>query len=463
MHPRWSALQTLLNAPFAVGTTGGTADGSPEFATPFVGYVAGTPGSTHSHAQPFPFSPPAVGSSFDARVFTPVGFNFTVQDPRVTTPRSTNFNLTVQRQLSPSTVVSLGYVGSIGRHEEGAINGNLAGQAPGVNPVAAAAGCGTGLALPFAPCPQTPITENPNFTWTNGAPVAGATPYNLGVYGQPGIEATGWNSNYNSLQAEVRCSFSQGLQLLASYTWSRYFDETSNFESNAFNFPGVDPYSAAANYGPAVNDAPQRLVVSYVYTLPFFKLTHHWKRLTDDWNLSGIYTLQHGFPVPVFNLFANSLTCDDNGLSFFACPDKPNMVSKLNFVGPRTYQGTGNGSPGSAGNFWFTNGPTAFVSPAAGTGIGTANRNPLYGPGINYSDLALEKNIHIDEARYIQLRLETFNTFNHANFANPATPGFTNEDASFLNSATFGQIFGVKTLTTQGDGRVVQLGAKFYF
>ena len=459
------ALQTLLNAPFALGTTGGTADGSPEFATPFVGYEASNPGKFNPHPQLFPFTPPRVGSSFDASAFAPIGLNFTTLDPRTTTPRATNFNLTVQRQISPSTIVSVGYVGSLGRHEEGAINGNQAGQAPGVNPVAGAAGCPSGLFLAFASfgCPQTPITENANFTWTNGAPVAGATPYNLGIYGQPGIEATNWTSNYHSLQAEFKRSFSNGLQVLASYTWSRFFDETSNFESSSFNFPGINPFSAASMYAPSVNDAPQRLVVSYVYTLPFYKLTHHWRRLTDEWNISGIYTLQHGFPVPTFNLFSSSLTCDVNGLSFFACPDKMNIGGKLNRVSPRAYQGAGNGQPQSAGNFWFTNGPSVFLTPAAGSGIGNASRNPFYGPGINYSDMAIEKNIHIDETRYIQLRFETFNTFNHANFANPATPGFTNEDASILDQATFGQIFGVKTLTTQGDGRVVQLGAKFYF
>jgi len=456
------ALQTLLNAPFALGTTGGTADGSPQFATPFVGYVAGgTPGQVNAHPQLFPFTPPRVGSSFDASAFAPIGLNFTTLDPRTTTPRATNFNLTVQRQISPSTIVSVGYVGSLGRHEEGAINGNQAGQAPGVNPVAGAAGCPSGLFLAFASfgCPQTPATENPTtFVWTNGAPVPGATPYNLGIYGQPGIEATNWTSNYHSLQAEFKRSFSNGLQVLASYTWSRFFDETSNFESSSFNFPGINPFSAASMYAPSVNDAPQRLVVSYVYTLPFYKLTHHWRRLTDEWNISGIYTLQHGFPVPTFNLFSSSLTCDVNGFSFFACPDKMNIGGKLNRVSPRTNQASLGG-----GSFWFTNGTSVFLTPAAGSGIGNASRNPFYGPGINYSDMAIEKNIHIDETRYIQLRFETFNTFNHANFANPATPGFTNEDASILDQATLGQIFAVKTLTTQGDGRVVQLGAKFYF
>ena len=95
--------------------------------------------------------------------------------------------------------------------------------------------------------------------------------------------------------------------------------------------------------------------------------------------------------------------------------------------------------------------------------MGSANRNPLYGPGINYADMAIEKDIPLTEGKRIEFRFETFDTFNHANFANPATPGFTNEDASVINSAAFGRIFSVRQISTNGDGRVVQLGAKFYF
>ena len=74
--------------------------------------------------------------------------------------------------------------------------------------------------------------------------------------------------------------------------------------------------------------------------------------------------------------------------------------------------------------------------------------------------MALEKRIHIDETKYFELRFEAYNTFNHTNFANPATPEFTSEDVS--DPTTFGQIFSTKTLTTNGEGRAVQLGAKFY-
>ena len=125
-------------------------------------------------------------------------------------------------------------------------------------------------------------------------------------------------------------------------------------------------------------------------------------------------------------------------------------------------------------NFWWYDGtnpqnlyfnPAAFTLPAPGT-LGTASRNPLYGPGLNYGDLALEKRVHIDESRYFELRLETYNTFNHTNFANPSDPSLplavSNEDASGI-LGNFGQIFTTRTISTNGEGRAVQLGVKFYF
>jgi hypothetical protein len=199
------------------------------------------------------------------------------------------------------------------------------------------------------PVAGTPTIRNPPLFWpvdagiesgglSGGAQVAGATPYNLGVYGQPGIQASGYNSNYNSLQAEINRHFSNGLQIQAAYTWSRYFDEVSSLEGSAFNFPGVNPFSPANMYGPSQSDAPQRLVVNYTYTLPFYKFGHRWKRLTDDWNLSGIYTLQHGFPIPVFDLLAHSLTCDDNGIAFYVCPDRPDRTGAPLAIGnPRNH------------------------------------------------------------------------------------------------------------------------------
>jgi hypothetical protein len=427
-------LQTLVTPPFAASSNGaGGACGSIGFATPFV-----SADGTCSAPQIFPYVPPAPGSTFDPTPFEPIGLGLTVEDPRVTAPRATNYNLTVERQLDNATVLSISYVGNQGRHEEGAIDLNLAGAPNGTNPAAAAfPNCTTGFLLGSSRCPAS------------GTP--GGTPFDINVYGHPGEELTEYNSHYNALQIQLNRRFSHGLQVQAQYTWSRYFDQTSNLENSAFNFPGIDTFNPKSMWAPSTNDAPQRFVIQYEYTLPFYSLTHRWRPLLDGWNIIGIYTLQHGTPVAVFNFASTSL--DYNlGDSFFAGPDRANQNgTKLQF-----------GNPRDPGNFWVKNGAQVFSIPDPGTGIGNASRNPFYGPGINYTDMAIEKDIHITEAKYFELRLETFNTFNHANFNLPTTPGFTTGtiDAS---EPGFGQIFSVIQGSTNGDGRVLQLGAKFYF
>jgi len=314
-------LQSLTNPPFALTSIGAGALGtSPSFTAPFtsvnptpvtnpltLGVLpcvgGGSPCATL--ANPFPFAPPTpyqpFPSTLPASTFFPVGFGMNTSDPNMTSPRTVNFNLTVEHQISKSTIVSLGYVGNVGRHEEGAYNINQAGQFPGINPAAATYGCPSGLFLSVPSlCPVTPTNVPPGS-------VPGAAPYPIGVYGQTGVQATGYNSKYNSLQATFNRRFSNGLQVLAGYTWSRYFDQTSNLEGSAFNFPGINPFNPRDMWAASQNDAPQRFVVSYIYTLPFYKLTHAAKRLTDGWNLSGIYTLQYGNPVPAFDLFAPPL------------------------------------------------------------------------------------------------------------------------------------------------------------
>ncbi len=355
------ALQTLTNAPFAItsaGVGGGNtaSDGSgaacsPNFANPYVAVNGSTCYlGANTISNPFPFSPPAAGdTNINFSQFAPVGLGFTGLDTRFTAPRSTNFNLTVERQLDKATIMSVAYVGNRGRHEEGAIDLNLAGQAPGVNPASAAAGCPIGYLMAFGLCPQTGYTQDPvTHVYTPGTPVAGATPYNITVWGEPGEELSEFNSHYDSLQVTLNRRFSKGLQVLAAYTWSRYFDQTSSFEGSAFNFPGINQFCNACNWAPSDNDAPQRFVISYTYTLPIYSMTHKWRRLTDDWSLTGIYTLQHGTPMAVFDPLSSSLLYSLAD-SFFAGPGQGVATgAPLVHANPRTIQSLPNGGQPAA-------------------------------------------------------------------------------------------------------------------
>lgn len=430
-------LQALSDPPFSLTTFGASAaqfGTSPNFANPYVSVNTATVGgikSVNAGASPFPFSAPAKGTSPNFAPFEPLGFNVTEYAANLTSPRVTNFNLTVQRQIDKQTVASLGYVGSIGRHEEGSYNINPAGQPNPVggsyNPVAQkTAGCSDANLAVCAP---------------------GTFGFNPLVYGQIGVFASAFGSSYHSLQATINRHFSNGLQFQVAYTWSRGFDYTSSFENSGFNGPGFNPWNFAQNYGPSANDAPQRLVINYTYTLPFYRLAgRRLRALTDGWTLSGIGTYQHGFPVNVFEIAGTDDTTA-NLTNFYSAPSFVNRTGQPLEIGhnPRT------SNIGGVPNAWLN--PAAFAVPAAGV-MGTANRNPFYGPGLNFWDMALEKQVKFTEDKYVELRLETFNTFNHANFGNPF---------NIVGIPIFGEILSTQQITTNGAGRVVQLGAKIYF
>ncbi len=441
-------LQALSDPPFSLTTFGASAaqyGTSPNFANPYASVNAvplkTTSGTTaaavcptcavSAGTSPFPFTPYAAGSSPDFSQFEPLGFNVTEYAANLVSPRTTNFNFTVQRQVDKQTVATLAYVGSIGRHEEGSYNINPAGQPNPVNgsynPTAQAAGCSNAN---LAVCAPSTFQFNPL------------------VYGQFGVFASAFSSNYNSLQASINRHFSHGLQFQAAYTWSRDFDYTSSFENSGFNGPGFNPWNFAQNYGPSANDAPQRLVVNYAYTLPFYQLAgHRLRMLTDGWTLSGIGTFQHGFPVNVFNVSGTDDTTA-SGTNFYSAPSFVNTTGAPLQVGQNPRTSNIGGTPNTYLN------PAAFAVPPLGV-MGDANRNPFYGPGLNYWDMALEKDVKFTETKSLELRFETFNTFNHANFSAPfdiVGPGFP-----------FGEVLSTQQISTSGAGRVVQLAAKIYF
>lgn len=431
------ALQNLSTPPFSITSFGvGGVGGSPALATPFSGWcpVKGAAPVACSAPNPFPYTAPAAGSKVDFSALEPLTINSLSRNFGV--PTSYNYNLTVEHQLTPSMIMTMAYVGNVARHLEGNYELNPAGEAPGMNPGAAALGC---TPSNLGTCDPTSFRYNPLTT-------------GLAAINQ---QATDFNSNYNSLQFSLNKHFSHGLEFLASYTWSRYFDQNSTADNqDGFQAPGINPFDFASMYAPSDNDAPQRFVFSYDYTLPIYNYVHHLRPLTDGWKLTGITTFQSGSPILVANTANPSLTCwsavevDD-----VPCWDRPNRVAgvPLNIGDPRNYNLNGQS------NYWFN--PAAFSMAAPGTGIGNSSRNPIYGPGINDFDIALLKDIHFTESKYIELRFETYNTFNHTQFAQGNYEPSNNIGGvvSDINDPRFGRVI------TANSARVFQLSGKIYF
>ncbi|HEV2354595.1 MAG TPA: hypothetical protein VGR89_10145, partial [Puia sp.] len=429
------ALQNLSTPPFSVTSLGaGGIGGAPSFANPFSGYCGTAAPVSCSATNPFPYTAPAPGAKVDFSALEPLTINSL--SPNFGVPMSENYNLTIERQLTNAMILTVAYVGNVAHHLEGTYELNPAGQAPGLNPGAATLGCTPGN---LGTCDPTSFRYNPLTT-------------GLGAINQ---QDTSFNSNYNSLQVSLNKRFSHGLDFLASYTWSRYFDQNSLADNqDGFQAPGINPFDFASMYAPSDNDAPQRFVFSYDYTLPIYHFIHRMRPLTDGWRLAGITTFQSGTPILVSNTANPSLTCwsavevDD-----VPCWDRPNRVAgvPVNIGDPRNYNINGQS------NYWFN--PAAFSMAAPGTGIGNSSRNPIYSPGIDNFDIGLYKDIHFTESKYIELRFETYNTFNHTQFAQGNYEPSNNIGGvvSDINDPRFGRVI------VANSARVIQLSGKIYF
>ncbi|HLZ51596.1 MAG TPA: carboxypeptidase regulatory-like domain-containing protein [Candidatus Acidoferrum sp.] len=424
-------LQNLLAPPFAL-ISAGASDfpllGSPSFANPYTDISTGA-----SIPNKFQFAPPPAGSAVDfANVFEP--FSLNLIDPNFSVPYAINDNLTIQREFPGQMVLSVGYVGSFGRHLERAFDLN-----PGINPAACAADpvCVTNRVFQGFVAPQ-------NFR------------YDPLVFGGLGQQATDGTSHYSSLQVFLRKRISHGLTFDVAYTWSHGIDNGSSFENTSFGVRGTNLALPGLNVGDSGFDARQRFVANYTYEIPVLRsMRSGWmSRVFQGWRVAGITTLQTGFPINISNSDFDSLTC--YAFFFYGCPDNAQqLTSAIAKFDPRQVQTLVNarGQTIKNQNFYFA--PADFCTARAATcpmkfgQFGNSGRNPFHGPGINVTNLALLKDIKISEGRSFELRMESQNTFNHVSFNNPA---------GNVNSTTFGVI----TSDSQGP-RIVQLGAKFYF
>lgn len=413
------SLQNLTAPPFSVSSGGiGDVNGSPTFAAPFTD-IAGRPigtGGTATLTNKFPFTPPAAGSSVDFSFFEPMSLN--VLDPRFAVPYSTNYNLTLQRELPGQMILSVGYVGSQGRHLERAFE---------LNP-----------SLPGACASEPTCIDTTSHRATQGFNFPQNFAFNPTVIGSVGQQATDGNSKYNSLQVSLNKRISHGLTFLFSYTYAHSQDDGSSFENSSFGTRGTNPFINQLNWGDSGFDGRHRFVASYSYDIPVFHVLSSnagLSKVFKGWRIAGNSTVQTGFPINPSDSGFRSGTCWE--FTFYGCPDNPNQVAPIVISDPRA----------TSTHLFFN--PSAFAKATPGT-FGNAGRNSFHGPGLNFTNLGLYKDVYIKEQMRVELRLESFNTFNHVNF---------NAPNGNVNSSQFGRI------TSDGSigPRTVQLAGKFYF
>jgi hypothetical protein len=327
--------------------------------------------------------------------------------PDLKLPRSYQWNLSIEQSLGTNQTISASYVGAIGRELL---------QVDDLRP----------------PVVSTTLTSSViRITRNTGS------------------------SDYHAMQLQFQRRLSQGLQALASYTWSKSIDTSSTDlvdlarARGASNFDVRHSFSGAATYNipsPSRNDVVMAIL--------------------GGWSVDSIIRAQSAIPV---NLIARAGNLNLDGTSINVRPDLVAGVPIYLF------------DPIYAGGKRFN--PAAFALPPTGPTPtflplrqGTLGRNALRGFPLYQVDMSLRRVFSITEKLNMLLRADVFNIFNHPNFADPNATLCTTvnatgcvANASFgLSQTMLGRSLGnsniqLNPLYQVGGPRSVQLSLKLSF
>jgi hypothetical protein len=333
------------------------------------------------------------------------------------------YNVTVQRELSPTMSLEVAYVGNYGTNV-------FAGNGPATNVNEPTL---TGFAEGV---PQN--NRRPFFA----GPLQGAD----GPFGGP----FGWtqgidyfcncaHNRYDSLQTKLTKRYSGGTSLLASYTLQR----ARGHDGSQFFFNPDLQYGRPLDF-----DRVHNFNLSAVAELPFGRgkayladLSGIANAFVSGWQVNTNVIIQSGQALDV--------SYRDAGADRDVGPNRPDVIGDIT-------------EGGGDRNHWFNTTPigspgSAFARPARGT-FGNMERGSLSGPGYWRADASLFKRIGFANQMELELRIEAVNIFNHVNLGNPDTevgvPGNDNPNAGRITSTAYFNL---------DPQRAWQFGARFKF
>ena len=290
------------------------------------------------------------------------------------------WNLNIEESLTANTLLTLGYIGNTTRHQSARADLN--------QPFGLLPGNTTGI---------LDLRPNRNVGTTDG-------------------QLNAISANYNALVAKLERSFTGGLQFLGSYTYSKALDILDGDNADIQNL-----YNPGLTYGPAGFDRTNNALLSAVYELPFgpgkrFAQSKNIfnREIIGGWQLSAIQQFATGQPI--------SVTANNNA----------DTSSVHSVYADRVCSGA---LPAGHPRLQFFD-PTCYVQPATGQ-YGTARSGPRQ-PGIDTTNIGLQKAFAITDRHQLQFRAEAFSIFNHPNFGTGST-SITNPSAGLLTFESVGQ------------------------
>ena len=269
------------------------------------------------------------------------------------------------------------------------------------------------------------------------------------------ITRNGSVSDYHALQAQYQRRLTNGLQVLASYSFSKATDDVSDE-----TITGIPPgqLDLSIERGRAAFDLPHNFTAAVSYDLPKLKTNNFVRAIINGWGIDTVLRLRSGLPFSV-------ITQNFDPLNIGTTRRVDTVVGQPLWIEDAALPG------GRRLN------PLAFVAPAVGR-QGNLERNSLRSFPVRQVDLAIRRTFGLGENFKIQFRAEAFNAFNTTNFGFPsASCGTTCSAATFgIPTSTLGRSLSGNTATNQtgpsagfnslyqvGGPRSMQFALKFIY
>jgi hypothetical protein len=345
----------------------------------------------------YPIIPADIISSYDINS-TSLKFQPRAYAPGYKVPeRIMSYTASVQQELPGGAVLSVAYVGSLGR--------NL-----------------------FLRSVANKITN----VATNATTGAAIVTREFGDrFAEIDYKTTGGNDHYHSMQTTINRRFAKGLTFGVQHTWGR---SIGNSQGSNEALTAANNYSFAADYGNNNYDIRHSVNATALWELPFgankaVNLTGVADKVLGGWELGGIANYRTGIPISLLITRADVVYRDKRNGNILTSPIVVNGTVRteaiINTPGGGSSRNVRRADVVAGVNPFLTAAdkrvylnPAAFSIPQPGT-FGNMGRNALAGPSMQQFDLTLHKRVQIDEKTNLQFRAEIYNILNHANFLNP--------------------------------------------
>ncbi len=330
-------------------------------------------------------------------------------DKHLQEPMVEEYDLVAQQEIGKGTIVSLSYLGALGKELTNFLDFNLN---PTTTNVTITVSDSTGKG-PLGPTGTQYVV--PTFTsfLTSGTSFGAITDVVSNI-----------NSNYNAFVVEVQNHTLKSIQFDVNYTWAHALDYNQAALTTTSTTNWLNPYAGAiANYGNSNYNIPNRVVGWAVYKLPNFVDKSNWASyVTNGWSLDDSFSASNGLPVSITPSGSNSTASVLSG--------------------------------------WNGGGDTAYIP--------NIGRNTMKYPRHIVDDIRVEKSFEIKEGYHLNLLCNVFNVANHQNVDGLNTTGYVFSGGTANSStATYQTSLGT-TSSTNSSGflfspRNVEIAAKFSF